>query len=821
MEGFFKDLRYALRVLGKSKSFTIVVIIALALGIGANTAIFTILNAIFFQPLAVEKPNELMAMFTIDEKNSTTQQNFLQVSYPNFQDFQRQTKSFTGMLAFSGAGMSLSGKGEPEQLNGLIVTGNYFDLLGVKAALGRTFLPEEDQTPNTHPVVVLSNGLWKRQFGANPQVIGTQITLNNSSYTVIGVTPENFRGTFAIGSPDFFVPMMMHEQVFNGIVKEWFNSRRALLFAVVGRLKPDITRQQAESEMKTIASQLEQEYPKENEKRSISLVPLNETTVGANQRKTFVMGGVLLMGVVALVLLIACTNIANLLIVRVHMRRREIAIRVALGASRWSLFRQFMTESLLLSVAGGVIGLCLAVWGRDLLWSYRPMFIQQNDLNLNLDTRVLVFTLVISLLTGLIFGIVPAIQASQPNLITDLREKASQPNRSNKLFGIRNVLIMLQVAFSLISLVSASLFLHSLFNAQETDLGFETKKLLTLSFDVGSQRYDKAKGQEFYRRVQEQIRALPGVKTASLASNAPLSPGFLRSVFPEGGDPNLLGKGILTLTNNVGLKHFETLNIPLLQGRDFAETDKEDSLKVCIINQAMAKRFWPGLDPIGKRFKFFGDDQFTEIVGLVKDSKQLTIGEEPTPCAYVPLLQLYTDAVTLYVQSQAEPKTLLASVRSQIQALDNKLPLTNVTTMTEVVDQNLWAVRMTSWLLVIFGLLALTLSTVGIYGILAYSVSQRTQEIGIRMALGAMSNDVLKLVLSQAMKIVAIGIGLGMLTSLYITRLFSDLLFSVSTFDPITFLLAPIILAVVAFIASYIPAYKATKVDPLVALRCE
>lgn len=821
MGGFIQDLRYAIRILVKSKGFTIVVVMALALGIGANTTIFTILNAIFLQPLPMEKPSELVSVYTIDEKNSTARQNFLQISFPNFQDYRDQNKTFSGLLAFSQATMSLTGKGEPQQVNGLIVTGNYFDLLGVKAAVGRTFLPEEDQTPGSHPVVILGNGLWKRQFGASPQVIGSQITLNNTSYTVVGVTSENFRGTFAIGSPDFFVPMMMHDQVFNGIVKQWFNERRALLFGVVGRLKAGTTIEQAEAEMKTIANRLEHEYPKENEKRSISLMPLTQSTLGANRRKTFVMGGALLMAMVGLVLLIACTNIANLLLIRVNARRREIAIRIALGASRLQIFQQFIIESMLLSVMGGITGLCLAIWGRDLLWSYRPTFIRQSDLNLSLDLKVLGFTLLLSLLTGLIFGVVPALQASQPNLVAELKEKSSQQNQGNRLFTLRNLLIILQIAFSLISLLSASLFLHSLWNAQQLNPGFETKKLFMLSFDLGSQGYDQPKGEDFYRRIQERVQGLPGVKVASLASNPALGGGFLRSVFPEGGDPNVLGRGILTLTNNISLKHFETLNIPILRGRDFNETDREKSTKVCVINETMGKRFWPGQDSIGKRFKFFGDDEFTEVVGIVKDTIQVTMGEEPTPCAYVPLFQRYRDAATLYVQTQQDPKSILATVRNEVQTLDTNLPLTNVNTISEVIDQNLWAASMTSWLLVLFGLLALTLATMGIYGILAYSVNQRTQEIGIRMAIGATSKDILKLLLKQAMILVTIGISLGVLVSFFVARLFSDLLFGVSTIDPITFLVTPLILAVVAFIASYIPAYKATKVDPLVALRGE
>ena len=821
MEKFLQDLRYGLRILAKSKIFTIAVVFILALGIGANTTIFTILNAIFLQPLPMEKVEEVVSLFTLDGKNSNDSRNTLPVSFPNYKNYRDQNTTFTGIAAFSGASLSLIGQGEPRQLNGLIVTGNYFDVLGVKALVGRTFLAEEDQTPGLHPVIVLSHNVWKNQFGAKPEIIGSQITLNATSYTIIGVTPANFRGTFAIGSVDFFVPMMMHDQVFNGIFKQWFDSRRALLFNLVGRLKPNVTIEQAQAEITTIASQLAKEYPKDNDGRTLTLIPLTQSTINPNQRDIFIRGGALLMVVVGLVLLIACANIANLLLIRANIRRREVAIRIALGASAWRLFQQFMIESILLSAIGGVIGLCLAVWGRDLLWSYRPVFIQADGLDLSLDLRVLVFTLLISLITGIIFGIIPTLQATRSNLVIELKEKTAPINSGNKLLTLRNILVIAQIAFSLVALISASLFLRSLINAQSINPGFETKKVFTISFELNRQNYNEVQGKEFFRNVQGRVQSLPGVKSVTVAANPPLGGGFLRSVFPEGGDPQALGKGILTTTNNIGTKFFETLNIPILQGRDFNDSDRETAVGVAIINEAMVKRFWPGQDAIGKRFRFFGDDNFTEVIGIVKDTKIVSLGEEPTPCAYIPIFQRYTNLVTLYVQSKEDPKSILGTVRAEVQSLDSNLPLTNINTISEIIGQSLWAARMSAILLVLFGLLALVLAAVGIYGILAYSVNQRTQEIGVRMALGAKPFDILKLVLSQAMLLVIIGIVIGTGASLFITRLFATLLFGVSAFDPVTFLLTPIILALVALLASYIPAYRATKVDPLVALRYE
>lgn len=821
MEKFLQDFRYGLRVLAKSKIFTVAVIFILALGIGANTTIFTILNAIFLQPLPMEKVEEVVSLFTLDGKNSNDSRNTLAVSFPNYKDYRNQNTTFTAIAAFSGASLSLIGQGEPRQLNGSIVTGNYFDVLGVKALIGRTFLPEEDQTPGLHPVIVLSHNVWKNQFGAKPEIIGSQITLNATSYTVIGVTPPNFRGTFAIGSVDFFVPMMMHEQVFNGIFKQWFDSRRALLFNLVGRLKPNVTIEQAQAEITTIASQLAKEYPKDNDGRTLTLIPLAQSTINPNQRDIFIRGGALLMVVVGLVLLIACANIANLLLIRANIRRREVAIRIALGASAWRLFQQFMIESILLSTIGGIIGLCLALWGRDLLWSYRPVFIQADGLDLSLDLRVLVFTFLISLITGIIFGIIPTLQATRSNLVIELKEKTAPINSGNKLLTLRNILVIAQIAFSLVALISASLFLRSLINAQSINPGFETKKVFTISFELNRQNYNEVQGKEFFRNVQSHVQGLPGVKSVSVAANPPLGGGFLRSVFPEGGDPQALGKGILTTTNNIGTKFFETLNIPILQGRDFNDSDRETAPGVAIINEAMVKRFWPGQDAVGKRFRFFGDDNFTEVIGIVKDTKIVSLGEEPTPCAYIPIFQRYTNLVTLYVQSKEDPKTILGIVRAEVQSLDSNLALTNINTVSEIIGQSLWAARMSATLLVLFGLLALVLAAVGIYGILAYSVNQRTQEIGVRMALGAKPFDILKLVLSQAMLLVGIGITLGTVGGLFLVRIFAGLLFGVSAFDPVTFIVAPLILALVALLASYIPAYRATKVDPLVALRCE
>ena len=822
MGTLMQDIRFGARMLLKNRAFTIVAILSLALGIGANTTIFTLVNTVLLQPLPVAEPSQLMSVYGTDEKNRGNRLDYAPISYPNYIDYRDQSGDvFSGLVIFGGAAMSLSGTGEPEQINGLIVSGNYFDVLGVKAARGRTFLPEEDRTPGTNPVIVVSHGLWQRRLGADPQIVGKTLSLNNQSFTVIGVAPENFRGTFAIGAADFWVPMAMHDQVLTGIFAKWFNERRALLFNVIGRLKPGVTKEQAQAALQTIGRRLEQEYPKENEKRNVMLVPLAQSTINPNQRDLFVRAGGLLTTVVGLVLLIACANIANLLLARATARRKEIAIRAALGAGRMRIIRQLLTESILLAVLGGVLGLFLAYWGLDLLWAFRPPFFNQNALSLDLDVRVLAFTMIVSLLAGIIFGLAPALQSTRSDLVSELKDKSNQPNKTGRRFNLRNLLVVTQVALSLVALIGAGLFLRSLRNAQQLNPGFETEKLMVMSFDLGAQGYNEARGKEFDRQVLARVGTLPGVRSVALASNAPLNVGFLRSVFIEGQEPAPGGRGILTLVSTVGTKYFETLGIPVLRGRDFAETDQENSPKVVVINEAMARRFWPNDDAVGKRFKFFGDDFLSEVVGVVRNSDSTSLGEDPRPLAYLPLSQNYAPALTLHVRTEGDPTSVVATVRKEVQALDPNLPLLAVSTIGEVLDQVLWAPRMGAALLAIFGLLALILAAVGIYGVLGYSVSQRTHEIGLRMALGAQRSDVLKMVIGHGMILTLIGVATGLAAAFLLTRFMTSMLYGVTATDPWTYIGVSLVLAAAALLATFIPARRATKVDPMIALRHE
>ena len=819
IETVWKDLRYAMRSFLRAPGFTAVAIVSLALGIGANTTIFSLVNAVFLRQLAVAEPDRVMSVFTNDEKNTGS----LQVSYPNFEEFRDRNEVFSGLFSFTGAGLSLSGQGNPEQIFGLLVSGNYFDVLGVRPAIGRAFLPQEDAAPGAGPVVVLSHGTWSRRFGADPNVLGRTITLNRQPFTVVGVAPEGFRGTFAIGGPELWLPMSMHDQVLSGTFKEWFNDRRFLGFSVMGRLRPGVSRQQAEASMKTLARQLEQEYPEPNKGRTVSLLSLQQSTINPQQRDLFLRAGQLLMTVVGLVLLISCANVANLLLARATSRRREIALRLSLGAGRWRLVRQLLTESMLLSLLGGVAGLVLAFWLRDVLWSFRPPFFPQDGLDFRLDMRVLLFTAGLSLLTGVLFGLAPALEASRLDLVTAIKSGGvATADTPRKRWGLRSALVISQVALSLVSLVGAGLFLTSLRNAQNADLGFSPDALLTLSVDPGAGGYDEAHGREYYRALLEKVRSQPGVKSASMAEWLPLTGGgFWRSVFLEGQAPPPDGRGVLVPVNAVETGYFTTLGLPFKRGRDFTDADRSGAVKVVIVSDAMAKKFWPGDDPIGRRFKFFGETEPVEVVGVVADSRMNSVGEDPIPTAYYPFQQNYGSQMSLVVRAAGEPSTALPAVRGAAQAIDADLPITNVAVISDLVRNSLWAPRMGAGLLAVFGGLALTLAALGLYGVMAYTVTQRTQEIGIRMAIGARQRDVFALVLRHGLLLVGLGLAAGLVGAVGAARLVSGLLFGVSPAEPMVYLGTSLLLCVVSVVASCIPARRATRVDPLVALRYE
>jgi putative ABC transport system permease protein len=830
MATLLQDLKFGVRLLAKSPAFTVIAALSLALGIGANTTIFTLVNAVLLHPLPVEDPSQLVSVFVVDERNQNALGGggFLQLSPANFQDIRQKNEVFSDMAAHQGIPLNISGgTGDPQQVFGEIVTGNFFTVLGARPLLGRGFLPDEDKTPGEKLVCVLGYGEWQKRFGGDPSLVGRDIDLNGRKFTVVGVMPQGFKGTNAIGAPALWVPYMTYRETTAGFLQELIrpDSRRGLVWNVTGRLKPGISVQQAEANLKTIARQLEQEYPNENKDRTVTLVPLAQATINPGFRSNLVMAGGLLMTIVGLVLLIACANVANLLLARAAVRQKEIAVRLSLGASRGRLMSQLLTEGTLLALIGGAGGLLLAYWAQSLLWSFRPPFLQADALDLQPDTRVLMFTLLVSLVTGVLFGLAPAIQASRPDLVVELKEKTSAPTGSSRLFSLRNLLVTSQIALSLVALVGAGLFLRSLQNAQQISPGFDADHLATVSFDLGGQGYTEERGRQFQQRALERAASIPGVQAATISSTIPLfQGGFARTVFLEGQDASDRRAGKLVQITVASSNYFPTMGIAMLRGRALAETDQPNTPAVVVINETMAKRFWPDQDPIGKRFKFFGQDFFNEVVGIARDSKYNFIGENPTPYIYQATTQVYQPAVSLIVKAQ-NPTAVLGTLRGEIQQLDRNLPLTAVFTLNDIFDQSLWAPRMAASLLLIFAGLSLLLAVIGIYGVMAYAVSQRTREIGIRMALGASRSEVLRMIVFHGFRLTLFGVAVGLAVAIAATRLVSaalgNLLVDVNPTDLATFVAVPLVLALAALGASYIPARRATRIDPMVALRYE
>jgi len=824
MEYFWQDLQHGARVLRKSPGFSAVAILSLALGIGANTTIFTVVNAILLHPLPVKDISQVVELDTIDTKTHLGFANAakLGLSFRNCQDYQKQNEVLTGVACFTGLPLTWSGGTEARQVNGQMVSANYFDVLGLQPAAGRFFLPDEDTKLSGNNVAVISYSFWTNKLGADPNELGKTLTLNAMPYTVIGVAPKGFKGTFTFGSAEqIWVPTSMYPQILTGFGLEFFNDRRFLNALAVGRLRPGISINQAEASLKTIASQLEKDFPKDNGGRSIALTPLTEAAVGVNQHDQIALAGTMLMTVVGLVLLIACANLANLLLARAARREREMGLRAALGASRPRLIRQMLTECILLSLIGGVAGLAIAYAGRTVLWSFRPPFIQADSIDLSLDSNVLLFTLGISLLTGLLFGVAPAFKASVPDLADTLKLGGRGGSFGWGRNKLRSLLVVSEIALSLVALVGAGLFVRSMRDAQKMDPGFESKNLFMLAFDLGALHYEEGRGQQFLRAAVERASATPGVKAAAVASNFPLGGGFARTVFPEGESESTGYRGTLTQLDDISIGYFDALRIPLVRGRLFTDADRKETTPVAIISEAMAKKFWPDKDAIGKRFHFFGDTMLREVVGIARDSVVDAIGEVPVPLVYLPVTQDYAPAATLQVQTTGKPEPVIAGVRAQIQSLEPNLAITNVQTIGQIIDQGLWAPEMGAALLTVFGALAMVLAAVGVYGVLAYSVTQQTREIGIRMAMGAERRDVLGLVVGQGLKLTGAGLALGFLIALGLTRQLSSLLFGVSAYDPLTYGGVTLILVIVAFLACYIPARRATRVDPLIALRYE
>lgn len=818
----WQDLRFAFRTLVKSPAFTLTAILSLALGIGANTTIFTLVNSVFLNPLPIEKPAELVSAYTVDSAAGARSSSLLPMSYLNFQDFRDQNQVFTELSGFSSTmafGLSKGSAAVPERAFGELVTGNYFDVLGLHPVLGRFFVPEEDRTPGTHPVVVLANGMWQLRFGGDPKLVGQTLRINNVVFTVIGIAPPGFKGVNAVFGPDLWIPSMMADQIFPSDSRSILKDRTNLTFRVAGRLKPGVSRANAEANLKTIASALERQYPEANRGRSIALRPIADAAFSPGTREPAVFGGVLLMAIVGLVLLIACSNVANLLLARASGRQQEVAVRLAIGASRGRLIRQLLTESVLLALASGVAGVAVADQGITLLNSFRPAQVVNNLAAAKLDPTVFVFALLISLATGLIFGIVPAMQSTRPDIAETLKQETRGAGRSRRGISFGNALLVGQVAFSLVALITAGFCLRSIQHAYTIDPGFETKKVALIVTNPGQAGYNQARSEQFYREARERATQVPGVVSMSWASNLPFWARPTHSLNIEGEERREKSNPVMTIVNTIDLDYFATLGIRMTAGRDFSTYDRDGSAPVAIVNETMAARFWPNQNAVGKRFQFTGDAFFRQVVGVVKTANYQSLGEAPQICVYVPLRQNFAGWMVMYVRSAGDPSSVLPALQRELRGIDSQIPIEDVRTASTVIDQVLWGAKLGVQLLSVFGFLALGLASIGLYGMMAYSVNRRRREIGLRIALGADGSGVMGLILRQGMRLVGIGVAIGVVASMLVGRVLSKLLFNVSPVDPISLAAASLVLIAVALAACYLPARRASRVDPLVALR--
>ena len=819
--GFFQDFRYGMRILAKSPGFTAAAVLSLTLGIGANTTIFTLAKAIFLQSVPVKNASRVVALYSTAQTTSGPLQQYLGTPYPNAVDYREKTNVFSGVCIVVPTGVDLNVSGNQEQLVGELVNANFFDVLGVTPILGRGFLPEEDTSPR--PVVVLSYELWNRQFGGDRNILGRAIQLNQRDYTVIGVAPSDFQNVGTLGSPDVWIPMTMHDQVLTGFDKNFFSNRTYRLTDMFARLKPGVTLEQASTAVHALGLELEKEYPKENGGRNEMLVPINETVIPPGLHSTFARAGTLMMGIVGLVLLIACANVANLLLSRATQRRREIAVRLALGASRGRLIRQLLTESLLMGLLAGTLGIFCAYWGKSLLISLLPVGLVRH-LDFSLDGRVLLYTFGLALVATVLFGLVPALQASRADKIAALKDRTGAPTGSARWYGLRGVLVMVQVALSLIALVGAGLFIHSLENAQQIDPGFEVQHEIVMFVHLDAEHYAQPQAEQFYRDVLTRLDSLPTVASASIADMVPIYPlgdGVAGTTFPDGVDASDPKNGKLIPMVSAEPGYFSTAGVTLLRGRDFTDSDNARGAMVAVVNQTMADSFWPGQDPLGKHLHFLGMPWNVAVVGEVNIVKFGTLGEPPQPVVYMPLNQHYSSAVVLQVRTKGDPNKAIASVRSAVQPMIPSVPLLRVQTMEQVLLNSLTASRIGAELLGAFGLLALALAAIGTSGVMSYSVSQRAQEIGIRMALGAQHGDVVRLMLGTGMASVAAGLVFGLGISVLLARSMESLLFGIGAFDAPIFLATAGLLTLVALAACYLPARRAMRIDPITALRHE
>ena len=811
METLLRDIRYAVRSLLKRPAFGAIVVITLALGIGANTAIFSVVNAVLLRPLPFHEPGRLVTLWERNPKQGYEQN---PPAAGNYMDWRDQNRVFSQMAIYAPSRkFNLAFEDQPERIMGAAVSASLFTVLGVGPVEGREFSPEDEQ-PGRDQVVLISHSLWQRRFAADGNPVGKKITLDSKSYTIIGVMPEDFRfpggtgtvlRTFTAAPADLWVPLALDAAALSQRSNHYLN--------VIARLKPGVTTGQASAEMDAIQQRLEQQYPTSYVGSHVRIVPLTEQVVGATRRALLI-----LWGAVAFVLLIGCANVANLLLSRAASRSKEIAVRAALGAGRWRLIRQLLTESLLLSLAGGIAGAMLAAWGVHALSAIVPTNFPRRE-EIAIDGWVLGFTLLISILTGVLFGLAPALQATRTDLIEALKARGRS---SAERHHLRNFLVTAELALALVLLIGAALMIQSFLRLQHVSPGFKTDHLLTMELSLPPAKYPRDQRPAFFQQLLERSGTLPGVVAVAATKHLPLSGENMNFAFFVEGHPFPAGKSPGADCRFVTPEYFKALGIPLIKGRAFGSFDGPQSPHVLLINEAMARRFFPEEEPIGQRLRL-GINNFTgEIVGVVGDVKHVGLDVETNEEIYAAYSQapFWTD-MALVVRTSGDPLGVAGAVRNEIRTLDKEVPTARVRTMEALVTESVAQPHFRTLLLGLFGIAALVLASVGIYGVMSYAVAQRTKEIGIRMALGAQAGDVRSMVIKNGMTLALLGVVVGLATAFALTRLMNTLLFGVTPTDTATFICVSLGLIAVAFVACYIPARRATKVDPLVALRYE
>jgi predicted permease len=813
IEDLTQDVRYSLRTLRKSPGFTAVAALTLALGIGANTAIFSVVNAVLLRPYPYKDEDRLVCLW----ETRLPEVPGFNPSPANFLDWQKQNTVFEQLEAVNVRDFNLIGGANPERIRGMVITHGLFSMLGVRPQIGRDFFPDEDQ-PGHSNVAILSHELWQRRFGGDPSILNQSLLLDDQQFTVIGVMPPS-RG-LRWRDTDIWAPI--------AFTAAQVQNRRGDVLNVLGRLKPEVTLEQARSEMSLIADRLANRYPDTNAGWNVRVSPLQEDVVSEIRPSLL-----LLLGAVAFVLLIACANVANLLLARAAVRQKEIAVRTALGASRWRIVRQLFTESLLLSLAGAIIGLTLASWGLKIMMAMADVF-WPRVMDLSLDVRILAFTIAITLLTGLSFGMVPALQVSKPNLNEMLKDAGRGSTEGGRRRLVRNALVVVEVAISLVLLVGAGLLMRSFIGLQKVDPGFDPKNALTVSIALPKRKYPERDRQAaFYSRLIERVSALPGVKAVGAASHVPFSNAHWDGGFGSGfriegqaDDQVEAGANYYSVYYSVSLNYFRAMGIPLLRGRLFTELDTKGALRVAIISSTMAERYFPNEDPIGKRIQLAGmlnsdPKVYREIVGIVGDVKSYGLGRETPPQTYEPYTQETLPSMTLVARTAGDPMGLNEAIRREVLQLDKEQPIFSSETLDSLIAKSTGDQRFSMMLLGVFAAAAIALASVGLYGVMSYAVTQRTHEVGIRMALGAQRRDVVGLILRQGLRLALSGIAIGLIAAWAATRLLINMLYGVSATDLPTFAGVSLLLIGVALLACYIPARRATKVDPMAALRSE